>query len=531
MFKKLFVSASVKDSQLLNDLRPNTIALSPPSFECMPGTRESLFETFDTWLTDFQAQNILWLKGFPGAGKSAIASTLVERLRGQHRFGSCFFFQRAHAGVTTPAALWCSVAFDLARIHPTVKQAVTAKLEEGVVAPQNSSAKAIFHSLILEPLLSCKDSDLPFGRLPVVVIDALDECGGLDGFQSRTLLLQTLQSWSTLSRNFKLVVTSRDDRLIENMLHPISYPITLLSGNSVDAKSSNDIEIYLRAQFSQIASEYPHSLALSWPEEDIIVLLVAKAAGLFIWAKTVIDFVRITEPVGQLKQIMAGNISVGDLIALYTQILNIAFKNVRQDVLESFKDVIGTIILAKRPMLRADYIYLLEIEPTMLDAIFNGLQTVLEINNDISFKHQSFPDFLIDSTQCPANFLVDLDQQKAKMAFSTIKALCFGLRFNICHLPTSCIRNSEVSNLKEKLEKYVSNHLAYSSTFWAEHLHDIPFLPVVYRKIELLLKEKILFWFELLSLMGSVSIIIPSLRMLIKWCQASVLVKFLIILY
>ena len=58
---------------------------------CMDGTRVNILKQVHDWIADNEAPNILWLKGSPGAGKSAIAASVVASL-GQCR-GPSFFFQ------------------------------------------------------------------------------------------------------------------------------------------------------------------------------------------------------------------------------------------------------------------------------------------------------------------------------------------------------------------------------------------------------------------------------------------------------
>ena len=57
---------------------------------CMEGTRQDVFGTVNDWLDDFVAPNILWISGSPGAGKSALASSLVLNLTKKRRKGSRF---------------------------------------------------------------------------------------------------------------------------------------------------------------------------------------------------------------------------------------------------------------------------------------------------------------------------------------------------------------------------------------------------------------------------------------------------------
>jgi hypothetical protein len=105
----------------------------------------------------------------------------------------------------TPAALWRTVAFDLARKYPNVRRTIVAKLNEDEIGPSTANIYVLFRHLIHEPLTA--STDIPTGRLPVIVINALDECGGYNGQHShhRTGLLHTIKSWSSLPFKFKLV--------------------------------------------------------------------------------------------------------------------------------------------------------------------------------------------------------------------------------------------------------------------------------------------------------------------------------------
>ena len=172
----------------LSDLHPGS---SLPG--CMQGTRQNILDRIADWTTDFDAPNILWLSGHPGVGKSAIASSIVEQLRVAGRLGSCFFFQRQQATVMTTQALWRTVAYDLGRQYPTIRKCLLAALKADEAIPDIVDVDKLFNQLIEGPIMT---SELPTESSPVVVIDALDECGGLDGQHSevRRGLLRTLKS-------------------------------------------------------------------------------------------------------------------------------------------------------------------------------------------------------------------------------------------------------------------------------------------------------------------------------------------------
>ncbi|KAF8891045.1 hypothetical protein BD779DRAFT_224301 [Infundibulicybe gibba] len=65
---------------------------------CMPGTRRDILDTVTAWLQNPDApQNILWVSGSPGAGKSAIAASVVDMLKAQGELGSFYVFKQGNA--------------------------------------------------------------------------------------------------------------------------------------------------------------------------------------------------------------------------------------------------------------------------------------------------------------------------------------------------------------------------------------------------------------------------------------------------
>lgn len=169
----------------------------------MQGTRTDVIALINSWIDDINSPNIFWLKGAPGAGKSAIAATMVAQLRDRHRFGSRFFFKSGHDTLSNPIHLWRTFAADLAKFHPYLRTKIIEALKDQRVDPTEPDIKAHFQRLIKEPLQSAVQS---LSRYPVLVIDAFDECATLE--PHRRILLGTLKQWAEVPRQFKLLITS-----------------------------------------------------------------------------------------------------------------------------------------------------------------------------------------------------------------------------------------------------------------------------------------------------------------------------------
>ena len=179
----------------------------------MEGTREEIFGQIDQWIDGIDEPNILWLCGDPGAGKSAIAPSPVSKLRDRRRLGSSFFFRRGDIHLNDPSAVWRTVAFDLAQSNPIYAKNLAEVLKERRVDPERPDLASHFKLLIKEPLEKSHVHSAPH-NIPVVLIDALDECDS-DRSQApqRQAFLRTLTSWSYLQKKFKLIITGRDDRV------------------------------------------------------------------------------------------------------------------------------------------------------------------------------------------------------------------------------------------------------------------------------------------------------------------------------
>ena len=486
----------------------------------MDGTRKDIMAEVEDWCDDFDtASNILWISGFPGVGKSAIARKLATRLKSSHRFGASFFFQRELAATQTPVNLWRTVAFDLSREYPSVRSAIVTKLKDGEVDLENTDASELFRSLVEEPLNH--STDIPPGRLPVVVIDALDECGGLDGSRSknRTILVQNMKAWVRLAPRFKMVVTSRPEDDILRALSTISHNVELGSGDNVSPSSSDDIHAFLSREFTQIAQSYPGSLPLSWPGAETIKDFTKRSAGLFIYADTLIKFVKEGQPDEQLERIFLEPLHHGSLTQLYNQILSVSFKDPSAKVLEGFRDVTGTIILAKIPLRRQDIVHLLGMKPVALDHICQGLRSVLDTGDILRFTHQSFVDFLIDSGGCPSLFLFHNLVQSRTLLFASLRVMKHELRFNICKLESSNVLHDDIPDMQMRVHDNIPMHLEYACSFWTNHIQICGFDVHIAEEVEHFMTNQFLYWLEVMSLLRKMNQVTQGLRSVITWSK------------
>jgi len=483
----------------------------------MEGTRKDILARIFEWVKDTNQSNILWLSGSPGAGKSAIASTVVSHLleessKNPQVLSSAFWFKRGDASLGDPASLWRTIAFGLACLDPTIQENIVDVLGQQDIEP--AGVEDHFKYLVESSLAKC-----PPSKLVVIVLDALDECGSS---ASRRQLLCTLQRWTMLAKNCKLLVTSRAESDIKRCLDAGTLHIELKTGALVNKETSDDVSKFLTGELARIAEGYS-SLPAKWPGGAVIKQLTDQAAGLFIWASTVTRFMEDGSPRGQLSLILDGGLGLGDIDALYSTILNNAFKGAGVD---SAKAVLGTIVLAKMPCDEHNLQKLLREAPDIIEFVLQKAQSVIvrDSSHGIRITHQSFADFLCDPKRS-GQFYIDTPTLEQRLALSCLQIMNSGLQFNICKLETSHLSNDKVTNLDKKIEKHIPFQLAYACQFWAEHLNGTSkehAEPDMMKSVYELLCMNLLYWLEVLSVISAVTVVPHALKLTYEWVKVSV---------
>ena len=139
-------------------------------------------------------------------------------------------------------------------------------------------------------------------------------------------------------------------------------------------------------------------------------------------------------------------------------------------------------------------------------------------NGGIRVRRLLFSDFIL-SDNCPSDFRVNLQDANKHLGIACLRTMIKQLRFNICKLEDSRLANADVNDLPLRIRENISDALQYSSIYWSDHLcfglddgdHS------VWENLRKFFEGPcVLFWIEALSILGMVSIGVPSLRRVIS---------------
>ncbi|KAG8703313.1 hypothetical protein FRC08_002949, partial [Ceratobasidium sp. 394] len=494
-----------------------------PSRCCLDGTRMEVLEDIHNWtLPATGSPALFWLYGPAGCGKSSVATSISDLLYKSKTLAGSFFCKRDNEHLRKPENVISHLAASLAYRCPTYGRYLVEALRKDPELA-HSATKTRFTGLIVSPF-EALSQETDFGTL-VIVVDAIDETGTTE---SRAELVSCLLELSKLASWLKVLVTSRPNNEIRTLLGSDHEPIRRRNlFKESEASVSRDIFAYIHSRISAIPSEATGRA--HWPDDSDIRRLSESANGLFIWARTACNLIQQSpDPGSSLDQILAGRQSQDAKTALntiYETALTEGLKNTSGGA-NVVQLCVGAIILtgSRRPLPDSALAAMLskQIKPHELSWVINRLGSVL-YRDDLSTVralHQSFSDYMMDE-DCPEHYRIDLGAQNAELAASCLQVMLQGLRFNICGLEDSFKMNSDVVDLRTRIETNIRPELIYSCVYWTSHLVVLPFPAVPSEAIELfdtlLCGEHLLYWVEALSLTDELYATMSAMDQLINW--------------
>ena len=495
------------DEAFLQDLKRD-IKAEALRKRCLEGTQEDVLQTMRVWLVDLNGLNTLCLRAYPGSGKSTVAAHFANELVRQNRM--CIIFPFNRNSLTDPVDLWCHVAYMLARRYLVCREVIVSKLKESMDLA-NATAQEVFRELVVQALhrLTNPELAIPPDCLPVVIIDALDECGGLSGptvQKARCDVMSQIAQWSDLPPELKLIVTSRPEGDIMSLFSKFPY----FALDMDNERLTGDVTKYVRSRLEAMTFE---PRPPKWPEDDTILQLAHQSGGLFIWAVTALDFIEEFDPINRLRKVQAGGVALKGVNALYHQILGASFLD--DDAVKEFTKLMSAVIVMQRFLGPSDYASLLDMDTYTVHSICGKLRSVLDFGTVLQVKHASFVDFLVTrEAQSDVRFRVNPDDGHRLLAESAFRVMNKGLHFNICDMFSSFISNDSLG--LAHFQQTIGPILAYACQFWGYHIEHTR-IRVDGTMIVSFMRRHFPSWLEAMSGLGQSYSAFLSLKALSNW--------------
>ncbi|KAF8148407.1 hypothetical protein B0H34DRAFT_262867 [Crassisporium funariophilum] len=496
---------------------------------CLQGTRSDILSQLEIWadadLVD--ALRAYWLNGHAGSGKSTIAKSFCQRLFANGRLTGSFFCSRDFTDRSDIRLIFPTLAYQLACQFPSFRKVIVELLTTRPDIAEESLQNQLTHLLVV-PLKST-------GIKTVIAIDALDEC---KDDEPASAILSLLARCIDDLPHVKFFITGRPEAPIRAgfRLPSLRSSTDIFLLHDVDKISvDQDIKMYFSKSLNAEGQRRSHqNLSEDWLSDHHLSVLTEKACGLFIFAATAVSFItsRFHLPEERLELVTGSSETTlegrSGIDSLYTKILLDGYREMADDTaqLESFREIWGLIVLSANPLSIEALSTLLDCSPSKISNSLQCLHSVLHIQENpsepIRIHHKSFPDFITDPSRCSdPRFLVDPALHHTEIVIRCFRLIQETLSApNICGLPPYSM--NAIMDLGERRQN-IGKPLEYACRFWAIHLKQIVD-PGIYRDrlLELLedfVKDRQIFWLEVLSLIEDLRTAVVSLNVLREWIR------------
>ena len=427
------------------------------------GTRLRIFEKIKLWLDDLTSENrVMVISGDAGMGKSVISAVVCQTMRRAGRLSGSHFCQHNKARPRNPKIMLQSLAYQLSEFLPQYKRELVKTLSRNLGEDINNlEVGDLFELLFEEPLRKVNDP----GKSLLMVIDGLDE----SEYKGRNELVDVIANhFCTLPGWVRFCVTTRPEINIADRLKKFN-PVLL---EQDDEENVQDIRLFLERQLcSVIQSSF---------EEVVIDALVRKAAGHFLYAYLMADFIKKNFSLLTLEEL--GRTLPSGVSSVYQSYFERLEKKLTIGE-ELFLNFLSALAAAKEP-LPLDFVSKLLLSDCKSPAghrkvreAIECISTLLPVQDGcIHFFHKSVKDWLTDGApdmygvqhkfyvnenqghRALSQLCVDeLDDVKRKSVHGTdfSEAAKYALQYGVGHM----LELEESARTSSKFEEIVDNYV------------------------------------------------------------------------
>ncbi|KAF8804277.1 hypothetical protein BYT27DRAFT_7340295, partial [Phlegmacium glaucopus] len=487
-------------------------ASSAPRNPCTENTRKAILDTLQVWANDNTTTNVYWLNGMAGTGKTTIAYSFSDILHEKDSLGGSFFCSHLRVDTSDVRCIIPTIALQLAKYLPSLSQLILNVVEAN---PECSSWRIDkqFRNFIVRPLTSACRGDREVVVVPVIVLDALDECSDQSLVDQ---LLSTILKHSA-SLPVKFFITSRPEISIKE-----SFGKSWAHSNFILHEVENevvkaDIELYIKACLvdGQIWLNRHN-----WPPQAQVERLVNMSGTLFIYAATVCKYIaqmgsshmpqRLSDVINFTSEITFGVTQPLDV--LYKRILDTAYNSRNPRERSDIGIVLKAVVYVYNPLSMSAISGLVQLPIEQVENALSSLHSLIHIPSSqhhikhISILHASFHDFISNQIHS-SKYYLDSHASHRSLAHQ-----CLSL------MDQEWSKKAVVSYLAERRHEEISEALAYACDSWAFHF--------TYAdndngsdKLKQFFQRHLLRWMDCLSILGKLGTAMHALYKLENWAN------------
>lgn len=430
---------------------------------------------------------------------------LVEELSAQsENTVAYFFFQNANQELNTLESAVKGLIFGLISQYSNQYNGLKEPLRRRWDTindrfTENCTSWRNLWNILLEMLeMLCRHSTV------YLVLDALDECqdSGMADF-----LGSIVRNGLDRPKQLKWLLTSRPSDGIEPaLLTGFEQPQVSLEINRLHVSQAVENYIFYKLNELGATQQYTDSL-----KEDLRTQLSTKAETTFLWVSLVCKQLESTPQENILSTIQ--DLPLG-LHALYDQAMEKLLKGDKEIVAKCIR-LLEVMMLVFRPLEVPEVSMVTGLVETEvgIEALVNRCSSFLVIQaNSVQFIHQSTRDYL-SRADVQVIFKADMKFGHLGIFESCLSHLSQCLKPNPLGLP-------QAGSVEDKQSNISIRYLQYAAVFWVRHLEIVKQgmtsqETTALKGVDAFLREKILEWFECLSLLDRLPSAIGSLETLV----------------
>ncbi|PVF92909.1 hypothetical protein CPB86DRAFT_877537 [Serendipita vermifera] len=307
--KKMEIVGEMRDLfvQISDDKALNWLSAASPTptydfnrYRRLEGTCEWIFKTqkYQSWI-DGTGRRDLWVVGIPGAGKSVLATSLIDELRRQDGLLTLYFFFRdGDSRATSPLEMVASIIAQL--INSEIDKERLMRILKLRVQSSSYFTSKVDESRDLGQLSATLLEMLRGFPMPVILLlDALDEC--TEPWSVVRHLLDPARDLSSIA-HMMLLPSLGEELQVQFLLtgrpnvHDIFASLPYVS--TIDMEVNEDIRKFVNEQVAGNESLRRH-------ESQIIATIYENSQGMFRYAALVLEELNEPSPEPIAKRLQA----------------------------------------------------------------------------------------------------------------------------------------------------------------------------------------------------------------------------------